>query len=60
MSSLPLRSPIIENTEENIRRIFDVNVLGVWHSMRAQIPHPPARAPSRRSPSEATRRQYPR
>ncbi len=32
-------APIIEDTEENIRRIFDVNVLGVWHSMRAQIPH---------------------
>jgi NAD(P)-dependent dehydrogenase (short-subunit alcohol dehydrogenase family) len=32
-------SPIVEDSEENIRRIFDVNVLGVWHSMRAQIPH---------------------
>ncbi len=32
-------SPVIEDNEENIRQIFDVNVLGVWHSMRAQIPH---------------------
>ncbi len=32
-------SPIVEDSEENIRKIFDVNVLGVWHSMRAQIPH---------------------
>lgn len=32
-------APIIEDTESNIRRIFDVNVLGVWHAMRAQIPH---------------------
>lgn len=32
-------APIVEDTEDNIRTIFDVNVLGVWHSMRAQIPH---------------------
>jgi NAD(P)-dependent dehydrogenase (short-subunit alcohol dehydrogenase family) len=32
-------SPIVDDNEDNIRRIFDVNVLGVWHSMRAQIPH---------------------
>ncbi len=32
-------SPVIEDNEENIRQIFDVTVLGVWHSMRAQIPH---------------------
>ncbi len=32
-------SPIVEDSEEKIRKIFDVNVLGVWHSMRAQIPH---------------------
>ncbi len=31
--------PLLEDREENIRTIFDVNVLGVWHSMRAQIPH---------------------
>ncbi len=31
--------PIVEDSEENMRRIFDVNVLGVWHSMRAQIRH---------------------
>lgn len=32
-------APITEDTESNIRKVFDVNVLGVWHSMRAQIPH---------------------
>ena len=32
-------SPIVEDSEDNIRNIFDVNVIGVWHSMRAQIPH---------------------
>ncbi len=31
--------PIVEDNEKNIRTIFDVNVLGVWHSMRAQMPH---------------------
>ncbi len=35
--------PIVDDNEDNIRRIFDVNVLGVWHSMRAQIPHLVAR-----------------
>lgn len=32
-------SPIVEDSEENLRTILNVNVLGVWHSMRAQIPH---------------------
>ncbi len=32
-------APMVEDSEEKIRAIFEVNVLGVWHSMRAQIPH---------------------
>ncbi len=32
-------APIVEDTEENVRRIFDVNVIGVWNAMRAEIPH---------------------
>jgi NAD(P)-dependent dehydrogenase (short-subunit alcohol dehydrogenase family) len=30
---------VVEDTAENFKRILDVNVLGVWHAMRAQIPH---------------------
>ncbi len=32
-------APMVEDSEEKIRAIFEVNVLGVWHSMRAQLPH---------------------
>jgi NAD(P)-dependent dehydrogenase (short-subunit alcohol dehydrogenase family) len=32
-------APVVEDTAENFKRILDVNVLGVWHAMRAQIPH---------------------
>jgi NAD(P)-dependent dehydrogenase (short-subunit alcohol dehydrogenase family) len=32
-------APIIEDSEENLRNLFEVNVFGVWHAMRAQIPH---------------------
>lgn len=32
-------TPLMEDTEDNVRRMFDINVLGVWNAMRAQIPH---------------------
>lgn len=32
-------APVVEDSEKNIRNIFDVNVIGLWHSMRAEIPH---------------------
>ena len=32
-------APVVEDTAENFKRILEVNVLGVWHAMRAQIPH---------------------
>jgi NAD(P)-dependent dehydrogenase (short-subunit alcohol dehydrogenase family) len=32
-------APVVEDTPENFKRILEVNVLGVWHAMRAQIPH---------------------
>ena len=30
--------PLVEETEENLRLVMEVNFLGVWHSMRAEIP----------------------
>lgn len=30
--------PIVEDDEDNVRRLFDVNVLGVWRAMRAELP----------------------
>ena len=30
--------PITEDTDENFDTIFDINVKGVWHAIRAQIP----------------------
>ncbi|MEE8154949.1 MAG: glucose 1-dehydrogenase [Phycisphaerales bacterium] len=30
--------PLIEETEENVRQIMEVNFMGVWHSMKAEIP----------------------
>ncbi|MEM7168157.1 MAG: glucose 1-dehydrogenase [Planctomycetota bacterium] len=32
-------APIMEDSEANLRSILDINVVGVWNSMRAQIPH---------------------
>lgn len=30
--------PLVQETEENLRRIMEVNFFGVWYSMRAEIP----------------------
>jgi len=30
--------PLVEETEENLRRVMDVNFMGVWHAMKAEIP----------------------
>lgn len=30
--------PVTDDTEENFEQIFDINVKGVWHGLRAQIP----------------------
>ncbi len=32
-------APMVDDTPENFKRVLEVNVLGVWHAMRAQIPH---------------------
>ena len=31
-------APVVEDSEDNLRQLFEVNVLGVWNSMQAQIP----------------------
>ncbi|MEO1085172.1 MAG: glucose 1-dehydrogenase [Acidobacteriota bacterium] len=31
-------SPLTEETEDNLRHVFEVNYVGLWHSMRAEIP----------------------
>ena len=31
-------APLAEETEENARRVMEVNFFGLWHSMRAEIP----------------------
>ena len=31
-------APLQEETEENARRVMEVNFFGLWHSMRAEIP----------------------
>ena len=31
-------APLVEDSEDNLRRLFDVNVFGVWNAMQAQIP----------------------
>ena len=32
-------APLVEDSAENIHGIFKVNVMGVWHSMRAELEH---------------------
>ena len=32
-------APIVEDNTDNLRAILDVNVVGVWNAMRAQLPH---------------------
>lgn len=32
-------APLLEDSEANMRQILEVNVMGVWNAMRAQIPH---------------------
>ena len=32
-------APIVEDNTGNLRKILDVNVVGVWNAMRAQLPH---------------------
>lgn len=31
-------SPLTDESEENLRRVMEVNFFGLWHSMRAEIP----------------------
>lgn len=31
-------APLVEESEENLRRVMEVNFFGLWHSMRAEIP----------------------
>ncbi len=32
-------APIAEDSSENVQIVMDINVMGVWNSMRAEIPH---------------------
>ncbi len=31
-------APLVDETEDNARRVLEVNFFGLWHSMRAEIP----------------------
>ncbi|MEM8995034.1 MAG: glucose 1-dehydrogenase [Acidobacteriota bacterium] len=31
-------SPLMDESEDNMRRVLEVNYVGLWHSMRAEIP----------------------
>ncbi|MAY74160.1 MAG: hypothetical protein CMJ31_05420 [Phycisphaerae bacterium] len=31
-------TPFVDDTEENLRSILEINVIGTWHTMRAAIP----------------------
>lgn len=31
-------APIVDETEENVRRVMEINYFGLWHSMQAEIP----------------------
>lgn len=38
--------PLVEESAENLRQVLDVNVVGVWNSMKAELPHMTSRGGS--------------